>query len=307
MSEETFRDRLYDLPRLLDLRAALRRVSDPREPRAELVSGANPSRAARPGVLPGSFNPLTTAHTGLAEAALANGSVDVLLFALSTHTVDKEVVTGAALEDRLLVLQLYAERDQRLGVLLLNRGLYVDQAALIRMVIADVQTVVFVVGFDKIVQIFDPHYYDDRDAALERLFSIATFLVAPRGAGGAEQLAELLTRAENRHFASAVRLLDVPPELSDIGSSQVRQAIQAGQLPGGQLPPEAQALVEETGAYAARGPEEGGVDRYRLRLALLDALEVTLGPAAGADTFRELYRKALAEPGPLGPRQPGPP
>ena len=35
-------------------------------------------------------------------------------------------------------------------------------------------------GYDKVVQIFDPRYYDDRDAALDRLFALSSLLVAPR-------------------------------------------------------------------------------------------------------------------------------
>ena len=43
------------------------------------------------------------------------------------------------------------------------------------------ERLVFLVGFDKIVQIFDPRYYDDREDALRQLFSVASFAVAPAG------------------------------------------------------------------------------------------------------------------------------
>ena len=293
MDDEAIRARLYDLPRLLALRAALRRVGGAGEPRAEVTFGNELARGTRLGLLPGSFNPLTVAHTALAEAGLASGAVDRVLFTLSTHTVDKDVVTGAALEDRLLALELACDGDPRLGVLLVNRGLYVEQAELARAT-WDIDAVVFLVGFDKIVQVLDPRYYADREEALARLFGLASFLVAPRGADDASALAALLARAENRPFAHAIRPLDLPADVRQVASSRVRAAVPRGTLPAEELPPVARVFVQETGAYDGRHPEAAGLDRYRLRLALLDALEVTDGPTGGAD-FRALYARALAE------------
>ena len=291
MDEERIRERLYDVSSLLSHRRALRLVADAPEPRAQVTQRPFAGVAEPLGLLPGSFNPLTVAHTALARAALASGSVKRVLFTLSTHTVDKEIVTGAALEDRLMVLQLATEEDRRLGVLVVNRGLYVEQAEAVRAMTPAPRELVFVVGFDKIAQIFDPRYYQDRDAALRRLFGLASFLVAPRGDAGAAELAALLERPENRPFADAVRPLELPPALRDVASSRVR----AGTMSADRLPPSARVFVEETGAYDTRPPEEPGLDRYRLRLALLDALEVTHEQAPGDVDFRALFTRALAD------------
>jgi nicotinamide-nucleotide adenylyltransferase len=292
MDSEAIRARLYDLPRLLALRAALGRVGGAREPRAELIVGGDGAGVARLGLLPGSYNPPTAAHTTLAAAGLASGAVQGVLFTLSTHTVNKEVIRGAALEDRLLVLELCRDDDPRLGVLLVNRGLYVEQAELVRATFPHVRELVFTVGFDKIVQILDPRYYADRDAALERLFSLATFLVAPRGSAGESDLAALLARPENARFAAAVRPLALPPSLREVASSRVRASVPAGHLPAEDLPPAVRVFVEETGAY---DESDAGLDkpgRYRRRLAVLDSLQASGDRSAD---FRGLVGRAAPE------------
>jgi nicotinamide-nucleotide adenylyltransferase len=289
MDDETLRARLYDLPRLLALRRVLRGVVDGQRPAAASAFGA-PGAVGRLGLLPGSFNPPTVAHIELATAGLRAG-LDTVLFVLSTLTVDKEVVTGAGLEDRLLMVELQAGHDPRLGGLVVNRGLYVEQAELARSTFPNVGEIVFLVGFDKIVQIFDPRYYADRDAALERLFGRARFLVALRGADGPTELAALLDRTENRRFADSVAPLELPASVRDVASSRLRAAIPDDRVLADQLPA-SRVFAEETGAYEGRSPDGSGVDRYRLRLALLDALEVT---GEAAQDFRELFFRALRE------------
>ena len=218
-------------------------------------------------------------------AGLEAGGLDHVWYALSTRTVDKEVVTGAGLEDRLLLLDLLVASDPRLGVLLLNRGLYVDQARLVRAAYPDLGELVFLVGFDKIVQIFDPRYYDDRDAALEQLFALATFLVAPRGADEAPALAALLDQPENRRFADAVRPLDLPPALREVASSTVRLDLASGVPLEQVVPPEVTAFVEATGLYVDE-------ERYARRRALIDEALAAL-TADPSRPYRDRLRALL--------------
>jgi hypothetical protein len=72
------------------------------------------------------------------------------------------------------------------------------------------------------VQILDPRYYDDRDAALRRLFALASFLVAPRGDADADELAALMRRPENAPFAASVRPLPLSEVYRDQSSTRVR-------------------------------------------------------------------------------------
>ena len=125
-------------------------------------------------VFAGSFNPPTIAHLALLKQAhrfmpAQRGGRPVALYAaFSKRTVDKEGVERPLLLDRILLLQtLLHKRIPAAGILLFNRGLYVEQAQAIRAAFPGVRRLFFLMGFDKIEQIFDPHYYEDRDKALE--------------------------------------------------------------------------------------------------------------------------------------------
>ena len=178
---DPLRARFYDLRLLLPLHDALDALDPGGPPVARVLwPPGDPPSVGRAGVLAGSFNPPTLAHTALLEHARCEQGVAHAWFLLSKHIVDKERVSGAMLEDRLLLLRLIAESRPGFGVVLTNRGLYVDQALALRSVLGPAVEIIFVVGYDKIVQIFDPRYYTDRDTALAQLFAQASFLAAPR-------------------------------------------------------------------------------------------------------------------------------
>jgi len=207
-------------------------------------------QARHAGILSGSFNPPTLAHEALATGALQVGQLDAAIWTISRVTVDKETVTRAPLEDRLIALTALMETRPHEAVALVNRGLYVDQIDAIRASLPQVTQITFVIGFDKIVQIVDPHYYADRDSALDELFSRADILVAPRDGDTAADLTALFARPENRRWAGYVRFLPLDPALRAISSSLVRQCIKRQQPIDDLVPPEAMALVD-AGAYAA--------------------------------------------------------
>jgi nicotinic acid mononucleotide adenylyltransferase len=171
---------VYDLKRLFILREALETLELAAPPTARILSSGFPPLVRRVGILCGSFNPLTLAHTELADRASETFGLDRVLFTLAKVTVDKEQVTGLGLEDRLLLLSLYAERHDSIGVALVNRGLYVDQAQAFRSLLGPHVELQFIVGMDKLVQILDPRYYQDREAALRQLFALSSLIVANR-------------------------------------------------------------------------------------------------------------------------------
>jgi nicotinamide-nucleotide adenylyltransferase len=278
------RERFHDLSRLVEHGQALRRLDVIGDGELRQLAGTVPKHGTRLGLLAGSFNPPTIAHQTLALAGLSAGGLDQVWYTLSIHTVGKEVVSGAALDDRLLLLDLLAEADPRLGVLLINRGLYVDQAKLIRGAYPTLTDLVFLVGYDKIVQIFDPRYYADRDAELDQLFTLVTFLVAPRGDDDAADLANLLGRPENRRFAGAIRPLDLPPEVREVASSHVRVGLAGGGQPDQTVPPEVSAFIEETGLYVDDA-------RYARRRALIaEAGAAAADPGADLTVYRNRLR-----------------
>lgn len=187
-------------------------------------------------VFSGSFNPPTHAHLAMLQQAQRfarqqGGSWQVYA-ALSKYSVDKETVERMTLLDRVALLSdVFKHQGMRTGIMLLNKGLYVEQAQGIRAAFPHVRRLFFLLGFDKIVQILDHRYYTERDTALHKLFSLAGLLVAPRGAGGQHELAELLARPENRPFARAIRALPLAERYRHMSSSQVRQGAQWADLP----------------------------------------------------------------------------
>ncbi len=290
-------DFVYDLPRILRLRALerdLARQSDARlQPLAPL-----PARPAAVGVLSGSFNPLTHGHEALATAAQREG-LDAVLLLLPLRAVDKEGVTRASALDRALVLTAWAERHPGVGVSMVNRGLYVEHAHLLA-ASYPASRVVFLVGHDKIVQIFDPRYYADRDAALRDLFGYSTLRVAPRQDQGHAALRALLDRAENHAYAPGVAGLAVDSDVAALSSTVVREAARAGTPWEDLVPPEAVRFIHEARPYAppVRGNDGAEIDAYGLRLALIEAIadgRAGFPPDPSPDIFATLYDAACSD------------
>jgi nicotinamide-nucleotide adenylyltransferase len=272
---------LDDCSRLSRLARAAARVSASDKPCIVALAGMRRLRPAlRVGVFAGSFNPLTRAHVALANAARRAAGLDALVWACAAASVDKEQVERAALVDRLAQMRAFVAGRRGEALVLLNRGLYVDEARTIRALLAPSAELTLIVGYDKIVQIFDPKYYADRDAALRKLFSLARLLVAPRAGEGPEALAALLAQPENRPFAAHVRYFDVPAGYAYDSSTEAR-ALAAETPPDlaalSQLvPPAGLALALSTGAYRPAAPADD--DPYTIRARWLDAL-ATLPPA----------------------------
>ncbi len=234
-------------------------------------------------VFPGSFNPPTTAHLALLKQArqtvLQQGEGShrdkqtVQLFAaMSKLTVDKEHVERPLMLDRVILLDhLLKRRLPHTGVMLFNRGLYVEQAQAVQRCFPPVKRLYFLIGYDKIVQILDPHYYADRDASLQGLFALAALLVAPRADFGPQALTELLQKPENQPFAQYIHPLPFSNAYRNVSSTHIRQH------PGASthdVPHEVQRFMRKTRAYApslrlADGTE---VDYYGERVKVLQAL-----------------------------------
>ncbi len=216
-----------------------------------LVAGEAQVRAAgRVGVLAGSFNPPTLAHVALVESARINGGLDAVLWVISRVTVDKETVTRAPLAARLTALAALTEALPHAAAGIITGGLYADQARGLRVALPTMTDLAIIVGYDKIVQIFDSRYYADRAAALHDLFTHARILVAPRGDDDAAALAALLRLPENRPWADRVAGIPLAVRWRQVSSSTVRARIDADQPIIDLVPPEGRALVL-AGAYRA--------------------------------------------------------
>jgi nicotinic acid mononucleotide adenylyltransferase len=273
----------YDLPRIFALRETVETLDLNAPPMIRVLPPTPLSRLNRVGILCGSFNPLTLAHSELALHACQTFALDYVFFTLAKVTVDKEQVSGMSLEDRLLLLSLYAERHEKVGVVLVNRGLYFEQAAAFQALFGSHVQLSFLIGMDKLLQIFDPRYYQDRDAALRQLFSLASLMVANRGDMERESFDQLLDRPENRSYKSSVRFFALPQDLADLSATAVRDALAHGQSANELLPEEVAHFLRITRAYHPPVPQgDKTVDVYTLRVSLLDALYSVRSGVEGA-------------------------
>lgn len=211
------------------------------------------SENRRVGLFAGTFNPLTRAHIALVEAAQREAGIESVLWVCAVASIDKETVARATLADRLAQLMAYVSSVPATAVALVNRGLYVYQARALRAHLAQDTEEVVLVGYDKIVQIFDPRYYMDRDAALDALFAETRILVAPRQGDSRAALERLLAQPENRRYADRVAYLSLPAGYSEDSSTAVRQLAAQPDCTVYDLarltPPEGAALALGMGAY----------------------------------------------------------
>jgi len=230
------------------------------------VFGAVPS-CRMAALLPGSFNPPTAAHLMLAERALRDG-YDCVLFVLARTTAGKKP-NGLLPEDRLMAMRALC--DDTFAVAVSSHALYADQARAAAAVFPGAE-LSFLVGSDKVIQIFDPAWYQDRDAALEQLFSRARLVVAPRS-DQSEALRACLQDPANARWADRIEILRLHPAVGDLSSTHVRGMLRAGAEPGGLVPPAVAAFLTQVRAFAPPvvvGGED--VDPYEMRARLLHGL-----------------------------------
>jgi nicotinic acid mononucleotide adenylyltransferase len=248
----------HTLERRQQVQSLLERLNPEAESQAVILPGS-PVPQGIVIVFPGSFNPPTNAHLALMSQARQyarshllspgeKGQPIRLYAAMSKHIVDKENVQKPTQLDRIMLLESVLRHHLRhTGIMLLNRGLYMEQAQGIRACFLEVTRLYFLIGFDKIVQILDPHYYKDRDAALRELFALAELLVAPRGDAGENQLNALLHTPENEQFSAHIHPLPFSAAYRDFSSTRIRQD------PGAHLrdvPSEVRQFIQQTGVYA---------------------------------------------------------
>ena len=164
----------------------------------------------RVGIYPGSFNPPTTAHLAVSEAARAQHRLDRVVWSVSRVALAKEDVDHPRFEHRLDVLEAVAADLPWLQIETTAAKLIVDIARGFD---------VLIMGADKWAQINEPHWYSSpeaRDAAIAALPDVAVAARPPH-----EVPARLVLRTEEHHHdvssskarAGAVDLM-LPPASS---------------------------------------------------------------------------------------------
>jgi len=239
------------------LHEALRTLSPGGPPRIQIIKQADRGIQGKKrgvlGVLPASFNPPTSAHQALVREAGDAVPFDEILLILDQQAMDKELL-GAPLEDRLLMLLALFGDDPQISLGISDRGLFLEKVEAMRKVYSrrDIQ-IYFIIGHDTIVRVLDKKYYGDRNKALRSLFAQARFLVANRGECDERDIKELFGLEENRLFAAQVLPLTLPPALTWISSSQVRQHLAEGKSVKGLVPPKLEEFLRKQGLYGRQG------------------------------------------------------
>jgi nicotinic acid mononucleotide adenylyltransferase len=201
------------------------------------------------GVLPASFNPPTSAHQALVKEAGNVLAFDEILLVLDQQAMDKELV-DAPLEDRLLMLLALFGDDPQISLGIANRGLFLEKVEALHQLYPRGTEIYFIVGYDTIVRVLNPTYYEDREKALHELFSQVRFLVANRGDCDVRDLQEFFQHEENRPFATRISPLMLPPTLARISSSEVRQQLAGGRSIQGLVPPMLEEFLLKGGFYS---------------------------------------------------------
>lgn len=164
----------------------------------------------RVGAYPGTFDPPTTAHLAIAEAARRQCELDAVDFVVNREPLGK--VGMRSLDDRVRMLEAVAATRRWLRVVI------TEQRHL-----ADIGTGydVLILGADKWAQVLDPSFYDSeahRDAAVARLPQLA---LAPRGDGALPPECVILEIAADLESVSSTaaragRLDVIPAEVRDL-------------------------------------------------------------------------------------------
>ncbi len=225
----------------MDFESELERLRLTEKP-SLLLSRELPTPPASVALLSGSFDPVTVAHAALTDAAARLADLVVLVY--SARTLPKEGTAPPALlpeADRLKVLERFCEIHPTTAVGLCSHGLLADQVVAARERFPT-QRLFSVMGSDKVLQLLDPKWYDDRDDALEGLFRGARILYAER-AGEEGLVATALRRRHNLQWRDRFTRLDVPSEVASISSRSVRTLVAAGRDPAEFVVPEARPHI----------------------------------------------------------------
>lgn len=191
--------------------------------------------------LSASFNPITRAHLALLEAGRRIIAADELLLLLSIANVDKPVV-GLSLERRLRMLLRVAESRTNMSIALASHGRFVDKAEALRAHYPASTRLVFLLGLDTLVRLFDAKYYTDPARELMRLFSGCEIVAAPRGPA-ADALARLLAEPHIAAYAPHIRCVEVPAAVAAISATRVRERLAHGEDVQDLVPPEIVPLL----------------------------------------------------------------
>jgi nicotinamide-nucleotide adenylyltransferase len=205
--------------------------------RPSLVIPRAPPRPSRVGLLSGSFDPLTMGHTALAEAARSR--VDLVVLSYSVRTLPKEAGSSEQLLPegrRIRAVHRFCSSRPGFVLGLASHGLLSDQVSAVAGRFPDAE-VFLIMGSDKIVQLIDPRWYEDAEAALSELFTRARVLYGVR-TGDAPPIERVLEDPIAGRWAGRFERLPIRADAGAISSRLVRARYRRGEDIHDLVPPE---------------------------------------------------------------------
>jgi nicotinate (nicotinamide) nucleotide adenylyltransferase len=234
-----------------DLRQSIARLDPHAAPQIVFVRRAPQgitTSGRRLGVFSSSYNPPQNAHVEMMRLAQQEFNLDEMLLLLAKANVDKEVF-GTTLEQRLLMMLPVAEERQNYSVAAVSHGRFVDKAAVLRTVYPEGTEIFFILGYDTLVRLFDPKYYADMNAELQRLFNRAQFIATNRSGHGIEEIQQWLTRDTVQPFADKIHLMRLDDFHANLSSTEVRRRIAAREPFEHLVPPKVAKFIQQTRLY----------------------------------------------------------
>jgi len=239
------------------LRQIIERVDPQRNPHIEFAREAR-QRGKRVGVFASSFNPTTTAHVELTRMAAERFSLDETL-ALAARTNADKTDYDCSLEERLQMLALAFEGDERVSIGVCSHAFFVDVVEALERAYGRETGLHFVVGFDTFERVIDcedkyTHRYHrkfkDRVEALGYLLERSRLVVAGRAGAGYEEVRSVVER-ELGGGGERVLYLETPAEIGEMSATEVRSRVRAGLSIEGLVPAAVAAYIKERKLYVA--------------------------------------------------------
>ena len=195
-------------------------------PTAQIIHNGTQDRPTQVGILDASFNPLTLAHESLIHTSIDTLNLDSILLMLSLANVDKDLF-GASLGQRLAMIVDYAQNQQNISVAICSHARFVDKITALTPCYAPHTQFYFIVGYDTLVRLFDPKYYSDMHAELQKLFKTCHFIAANREKNDQQALDTFLQKDAILPFKKRVHTISLPPNMAQISSTTVRNNIKS--------------------------------------------------------------------------------
>lgn len=216
------------------------------EPRVELT-GKTPV-CKKLGVLDSSFNPPTHAHLRMLELARQRHRFALNLLLLAKKNVDKKVF-GESLEHRVQMMECVAASIPDTAVGLTAHGRFVDKAKALKDLFGHDCEIHFILGFDTVVRLFDPKYYDDMNAALEELFALASVSFFNRQGYSSSDTRAFLQTPHVRGFARSLIFLELEDQYAEMSSTAARHALESQQPSEAFIPKDVLKIIRDRGFY----------------------------------------------------------